>query len=132
MKKCGVTEAIFSAFWHAIIVTWFQKLRFFSEFSFYPILDLLWKVYTVIQYYVLHKLFIIQSYYLSYSLKERPPPLWKLVATPTSLGRKFFSRISVRSNVKCSCWNGKYCLKLNFEKWASGWPLHGMSVWLLH
>ena len=50
----------------------------------------LWKVYTVIQYHVLRKLYIIQRYYLSCSLTELLLPLWKLVATPLSLGQKNF------------------------------------------
>ena len=60
-EKMWRAETIFSVFWHA-------KLKVFSEFSLYPILYLLWKVYTVTEYHVLSKLFIIQSYYLSYIL----------------------------------------------------------------
>ena len=53
-------------------------------------LYLLWKAYTVIQYHVLRKLSIIQSYYLSYSSTELSPPLWKLVTKPSSLEKKIF------------------------------------------
>ena len=87
MKKCDVTEAIFSVLWHAIIVTWLQNLRFFLIFILPYVIPSLKGIYSIflIQYHVLHNLFIIPSYCLPYSSTELSPLLWKLVATPSSL-----------------------------------------------
>ena len=117
MKKCDVMEAIFSIFWHAIVVTWLQNVRFFLNVFFCPMLYLLWKVYTVIQYHVLRKLFLIQSYYPSYNSTDLSLLLWKLVATPSSLRQK--KLIFVRSNVRFHVG----IEKINTEFWI-------ISLWL--